>query len=94
MLAISEVKTWLRLEQEESHEDGLLQSLIQAAEKKLENAVTAGTVPEDDALARLYQLCWIHDWYNRVNEMAETRRSLICQLQNAYPLEEEAGEGD
>ncbi|MTI95184.1 MAG: phage gp6-like head-tail connector protein [Firmicutes bacterium] len=89
-LTLPEVITWLRLEQDDLPPDeiSLLQGYLSAAKEQLKNATE--NVSEENALARLYMLAWIHDWYFRVSEMADTRKSLISQLQNSYP----DGDGD
>lgn len=87
-LTLEQVKTRLRLELDETHEDGDLQDLIDSAAEQLKNA-TSQDIGANNPLARTYMLAQIHDWYFRTDEMADTRKSALVQLQNAYPDKEE-----
>ena len=91
MLTLAEVKTWLRLEQDESHEDDLLQSLMGAAEEYIANA-TAQDIGENNPIARLLALVLVADWYDHRDTVGEVReemrpavRNMVAQLQYAYP---------
>lgn len=97
MLTLSEVKTWLRLEQGDTTEDTLLQSLILTAEEYIRNAVPAGMAFDTNQIARLLGMVLVADWYeNREaigqvrEELRPTVRALVTQLQTAYPVIETA----
>lgn len=98
MLTLSEVKQWLRLEEGFTDEDDLLQTLIKAAEEYIVNA-TGRKDWGDNPLARLLAQVLIADWYENREAVGQVReelrftvRSLLIQLQYAYP--EAAGDGD
>lgn len=99
MLTLQEVKNWLRLEQEYETEDVLLQSLIDAAEEYLKNAVPDWVDLTGNPLARLLAMVLIADWYENREAIGQTRsevrpivQSMMAQLQNAYPKPEEVTE--
>jgi len=97
MLTLSEVKSWLRLEQDDTVEDVLLQSLITAAEEYIRNAVPSGMAFDSNPIARLLAQVLVADWYEHREaigqvreEMRPTVRALVLQLQTAYPVIETA----
>lgn len=97
MLTLSEVKQWLRLEESDTAEDALLQSLINTATEYIRNAVPAGMNLDGNPIATLLARVLIADWYeNRTSigqvraEMLPTVRALVVQLQCAYPVIETA----
>lgn len=100
MLTLQEVKQWLRLEQGDTAEDALLQSLIAAAEEYVRNAVPPWVDITTNPLARLLAMTLVADWYERREAAGEVReemrpavRALVSQLQNAYPDLAETTEG-
>ena len=87
IIPISDVKAYLRLDQDASHEDTLLGMLADAAEQYLYNA-TGRTFDSSNALAKLFCLVLVCDWYEHrelVGKVTErTRRtveSILAQLQ-------------
>lgn len=100
MLTLSEVKRWLRLEEDFTDEDGLLQTLIKAAEEYIANA-TGRHDWGDNPIAKLLAQVLIADWYENRGAVGQVReelrltvRSLLIQLQYAYPdPEEETADG-
>lgn len=97
MLTLSEVKEWLRLEQDDTVDDVLLQSLITAAEEYIQNAVPSGMAFDSNPIARLLAQVLVADWYEHREaigqvreEMRPTVRALVLQLQTAYPVIETA----
>lgn len=97
MLTLSEVKSWLRLEQDDTAEDVLLQSLIAAAEEYIRNAVPSGMAFDTNPIARLLGMVLVADWYEHReaigqvrDEMRPTVRALVLQLQTGYPVIETA----
>ncbi len=98
MLTLSEAKQWLRLEEGDTAEDALLQSLITAATEYVRNAAPVGLRLEGNPIAGLLARVLVTDWYeNRGSigqvraEMLATVRALVVQLQCAYPVIETAG---
>lgn len=92
MLTLSEVKSWLRLEQDDTADDTLLQSLISAAEEYVRNAVPSYVDIANNPLAKLLGMVLIADWFEHREavgqvreEMRPTVRAMVTQLQNAYP---------
>jgi len=96
MLDLKEVKTWLRLEESDTSEDALLQSLIGAAEDWLRGALECWIDPEKNALARIVVLALIADMYEnrealpagaaaQAAGMRPTIQSLLTQLRYSYP---------
>lgn len=97
MITLSEAKQWLRLEESDTAEDALLQSLINTATEYIRNAVPAGMNLDGNPIATLLARVLIADWYeNRTSigqvraEMLPTVRTLVVQLQTAYPVIETA----
>jgi len=97
MLTLPEVKSWLRLEQDDTTEDTLLQSLMLTAEEYIRNAVPSGMAFDTNPIARLLGMVLVADWYeNREaigqvrEELRPTVRALMAQLQTAYPVIETA----
>lgn len=97
MLTLSEVKSWLRLEQDDTAEDVLLQSLITAAEEYIRNVVPSGMAFDTNPLAKLLGQVLIADWYEHREAVGQVReelrptvRALVAQLQTAYPVIETA----
>lgn len=91
ILTLEEAKRWLRLEEGYAEEDGLLQILLQAAEKYLANA-TGRQDWGDDPIAKLFVQVLIADWYEHREAVGQVRdelrtsvRSILLQLQYAYP---------
>lgn len=96
MLTLPEVKQWLRLEESDTTEDALLQTLIKAAEEYIANA-TGRRDWGDNPIAKLLAQVLIADWYENRGAVGQVReelrltvRSLLIQLQYAYPPPEEA----
>lgn len=96
MLTLSEVKRWLRLEEGFTDEDDLLQTLMNAAEEYIANA-TGHRDWGDNPIAKLLAQVLIADWYENRGAVGQVReelrltvRSLLIQLQYAYP---DPGEG-
>lgn len=97
MLALSEVKQWLRLEESDTQEDALLQVLIDTAEEYLRNALDSWVDPSLNPLAKLLALTLIADMYENREAVGDARgaaqaaamrptiRALVAQLQHAYP---------
>jgi len=92
LLTLSEVKSWLRLEQDDTADDTLLQSLISAAEEYVRNAVPSYVDVENNSLAKLLGMVLVADWYENREAVGQVReeirptvRSIVTQLQNAYP---------
>lgn len=99
MLTLSEVKRWLRLEEEFTDEDDLLQTLMHAAQEYITNA-TGRNDWGDNPLAKLLAQVLIADWYENREAMGRVReemrltvRSILTQLQYSYPETTEDGEG-
>lgn len=97
MLTLSEVKTWLRLEQDDTAEDVLLQALINAATEYIRNAVPSGMAFEANPLAQLLARVLVTDWYEHREAIGQVReeirptvRAIVLQLQTAYPVIETA----
>lgn len=97
MLTLNEVKLWLRLDQTETAEDALLQSLIDTATEYIRNAVPAGMDFSANPVARLLAQVLVADWYEHRSsigsvraEMLPTVQRLVLQLQTAYPVIETA----
>jgi len=95
MLTLSEVKQWLRLEESDTAEDALLQSLIDTATEYVRNAVPSGMTLDGNPIAGLLVRVLVADWHeNRTSigqvrpEMLPTVRVLVTQLQCAYPVVE------
>ncbi len=92
VLTLLEVKDWLRLEQGETAEDALLQLLIGAADEYVKNAVPEWIDRSENQLSRLLAMVLIADWYENREATGQVRpemrpvvRSIVMQLQNAYP---------
>jgi len=95
MLTLSEVKRWLRLEEGFTDEDDLLQTLMNAAQEYIANA-TGRKDWGDNPIAKLLAQVLIADWYENRGAVGQVReelrltvRSLLIQLQYAYPEQEE-----
>ncbi|MEW6047933.1 MAG: head-tail connector protein, partial [Bacillota bacterium] len=63
MLTLSEVKQWLRLEESDTAEDALLQSLIAAATEYIRNAAPVGFALEGNPIAGLLARVLVADWH-------------------------------
>lgn len=97
MLTLEEVKTWLRLEQEDTTEDTLLQSLIAAAEEYLRGALTCWIDPALNPPAKILVLTLIADMYEnremmpnvqfaaQISGKRPTVQTLLAQLRYVYP---------
>lgn len=103
MLTLQEVKQWLRLEESDTTEDALLQSLIAAAEDYLRSALASWIDPAKNPPAKVAAMAIIADMYEnrsaviddprgaaQASGMRPTIRALIAQLQHAYPHVETA----
>lgn len=97
MLTLSEVKQWVRLEESDTAEDALLQMLIDAAIEYIRNVVPSGMDFAANPLAKLLAKVLIADWYENRESIGQVRddirpavRSLVIQLQTAYPVIETA----
>lgn len=98
VLTLGEVKTWLRLEQEDIHEDALLQFLIEAAEEYLRGALPCWIDPALNPPAKILALALIADMYEnremipnaqfaaQISGMRPAIRSLLAQLRYVYPV--------
>jgi len=101
VLTLPEVKQWLRLEESDTTEDALLQSLISAADEYIKNAIPSWVDRTTNPLAKLLAHVLIADWYEHReavgqvrDEMRLTVRSIMTQLQYSYPPPEEEGGTD
>lgn len=97
VLTLSEVKQWLRLEESDTAEDALLQSLMAAAAEYVTNAAPAGMNLDTNPLAKLLASVLIADWYEHRETVGQVRedirpavRAITLQLQTAYPVIETA----
>lgn len=97
MFTLPEVKTWLRLEESDTAEDALLQTLIDAATEYIRNAVPPGMVLDRNPQAKLLAQVLVADWYEHREAIGQVReelrptvRALVLQLQTAYPVIETA----
>ncbi len=91
IVTLSDVKTYLRLDQDATEEEALLQLLINAAESYLKNATGIQFDGTND-LAKILCLVLITDWYEHremVGKVSEQVRftisSILTQLQYCYP---------
>lgn len=97
MLTLSEVKTWLRLEQGDTTEDTLLQSLVATAEEYLRGALSCWIDPALNPPAKILALTLIADMYENREMVPDVRlaaqnsgmrptiQSLLAQLRYVYP---------
>lgn len=90
ILSLDETKQYLRVDNTE--EDVLITSLIQAAETYLENA-TGNLFDSTNQLAKLFCLVLVADWYENREHTGKAGdnvrmivESMIAQLQHAYPI--------
>lgn len=97
MLTLSEAKQWLKLEEGDTAEDALLQSLIEAAAEYIRNAAPSGMVLHGNPVAGLLARVLVADWYENRGSIGQVRaellptvRVLVLQLQAAYPVIETA----
>lgn len=97
MLDLKDVKTWLRLEESDTSEDALLQSLIVAAEDWLRGALECWIDPAKNPQAKVVVLAMIADMYEnreavsagaaaQAAGMRATIQSLLTQLRYSYPV--------
>lgn len=93
ILTLEETKEFLRIEQDFTDEDNLIQMLITASESYLYNA-TGRQFDNTSNLAKLFCLVLVTDWYeNRemIGKASDTVRltinSILTQLQYCYPEE-------
>lgn len=90
IVSIDEVKEFLKIEKNNTDEDLLIQTLINAAEEYLKNA-TGNTFDNTNNLARLFCMILISDWYeNREfigktsEKVRDTINSMVTQLKYCY----------
>ncbi|WP_369806542.1 head-tail connector protein, partial [Geobacillus sp. FJAT-46040] len=69
IITLDEAKQWLRVEH--SDEDGLISTLINAAEKYLFNA-TGNTFDSTNELAKLFCYVLVTDWYENREMIGKT----------------------
>ncbi|AMQ22469.1 head-tail connector protein [Geobacillus sp. JS12] len=84
IITLDEAKQWLRVEH--SDEDGLISTLINAAEKYLFNA-TGNTFDSTNELAKLFCYVLVTDWYENREMIGKTSEkvrhtveSIVAQL--------------
>ncbi len=88
IITLDEAKQWLRVEH--SDEDGLISTLINAAEKYLFNA-TGNTFDNTNELAKLFCYVLVTDWYENREMIGKTSEkvrhtveSIVAQLTHCY----------
>ena len=98
MLTLNEVKQWLRLEESDTAEDALLQSIIAAAEEYLRGALSCWIDPALNPPAKILALALVADMYEnretvpniqfaaQISGMRSTIQSFLAQLRYAYPV--------
>lgn len=91
IITLDEAKQWLRVEH--SDEDGLISTLINAAEKYLFNA-TGNTFDNTNELAKLFCYVLVTDWYENREMIGKTSEkvrhtveSIVAQLTHCYDSE-------
>jgi len=88
LITTTQALTYLKLEAECAPKTTIteIETLIQAAETYLYNAT--GIVYKHNALARLFCMMLIADWYDNrqtVGEIGKGARAILSQLKNAHP---------
>lgn len=88
IVSLDEAKQWLRIDH--SDEDGMIQMLINAAEKYLLNA-TGNTFDNTNELAKLFCYVLVTDWYENRELMGRVSdqvrpilKSILVQLEYTY----------
>jgi uncharacterized phage protein (predicted DNA packaging) len=91
LVTLTEAKAWLRLEPEYTAEDGIIQTLADAAELYLKNA-TGVQYDETNPLARLLVQVLVADWYENREAIGRatdktrfTVDSILAQLSYCAP---------